>query len=85
MITFYILIPNSSENEPMSSEYKMNSGNMGSNCLMRLMFAVLKKYKFEHDNNNIIIKMVKKTVGKRMKFQFYILFNHSAIIFTLAS
>ena len=47
MITFYILIPNSSENEPMSSEYKMNSGNMGSNCLMRLMFAVLKKYKFE--------------------------------------
>lgn len=85
MMTFYILITNSSDNEPKSSEYKMNSGNISLNCLMRLMFAVLKKYKFEHNNNNIIIKLVKKTVGKRMKFQFYIFFNHSAIIFTLAS
>ena len=64
MMTFYILIPNSSDNEPKSSEYKMNSGNMGLNCLMRLMFAVLKKYKFEHHNNNIIIKIVKKLWGK---------------------
>lgn len=43
MMTFYILIPNSSDNEPKSSEHKMNSGNMGLNCLMRLMFAVLRK------------------------------------------
>lgn len=65
MMTFYILITNSSDNEPKSSEYKMNSGNIGLNCLMRLMFAVLKKYKFEHNNNNIIIKLVKKNCGEK--------------------